>query len=69
MCLFVFVYKCQCVSLRVDVRVSVRVCMCVYLDALVDVPVLQLHEARGDGRDVRLLVGERHATRALQDTT
>lgn len=38
---------------------------CAYLDALVDVSMLQLHEASGDGRDVRLLVGECHATRAL----
>lgn len=38
------------------------------LDPLVDVSVLQLHEARRDSRDVRLLVRERDAARALQPT-
>jgi len=36
-----------------------------HLHPLVDVAVLQLHEARRDGSDVALLVAERHATRAL----
>lgn len=35
------------------------------LDPLVDVAVLQLHEPRADGRDVALLVAERHAAGAL----
>lgn len=35
------------------------------LDPLVDVAVLQLHEARADGGDVALLVAKRHAAGAL----
>lgn len=36
------------------------------LDTLVDLAVLQLHEAGRDGRDVALLVGEGHAAGSLR---
>lgn len=68
-CVWVCVCVCVCVGLFMCVGLSAIISVCIYLDTLVDVSVLQLHEARGDGRDVRLLVRERHAARALQINT